>query len=522
MADKTINIVLASKSTGDGFKKTEAGYAKTNKASQDLIVNVKKLGNVFGELGSTAGSALQNILKGSVWGLAADGARFLWDQLVTLCDQTEVLRRQMERADRAADKFAKNATDEMKHLAESHSATIKAIDDELSRRQRSIDLLAKERDAVLELEKQKRLAAGQSADVVNAEISRLATTQSLDDRDVQLVGTVDANKRKLEDIEKQIRQREELAAKLHGNEADLRRAARREKVVQAEWMRMQAEDAHSLNPVDRVAAYLNKDEVDVRVDRVNRAFARADKAKGLADQNDEALKALREQRRAARRAIKEAGQEREILATKREAAEVQFAREDKERREAAAAKEADNARKVAEERQKAEIAAAQAAAKERERLDREAHQKRMADLRAEIDAQNKAKSAQSAIAAAAQSEFERAFAMYRDPSRAAQEIGEERDRAEDLERLHKDARRYGGKWRVDELSALMSAGDAQGVQSRLEEWRKSGRFDASTEAMVRASAAEQTRTTAEDELRKISANTAGLAEKLDELLAMKE
>ena len=184
--------------------------------------------------------------------------------------------------------------------------------------------------------------------------------------------------------------------------------------------------------------------------------------------------------------------------------------------------EADAAKKTAEERQKAEIAAAQAAAKERERLDREAHQKRMADLRAEIDVQNKAKSAQSAIAAAAQSEFERAFAMYRDPERAAQEIGEEKARSADLDRLHKDARRYGGQWRIDELSALMSAGDTQGVQSRLQEWRKNGRFDASTEALVRASAAEKTRTTAEDELRKISANTADLAAKLEELLAMKE
>ena len=40
--------------------------------------------------------------------------------------------------------------------------------------------------------------------------------------------------------------------------------------------------------------------------------------------------------------------------------------------------------------------------------------------------------------------------------------------------------------------------------------------------MVRASAAERAKTTAEDELRKIEANTAGLAEKLESLLAMKE
>ena len=168
-----------------------------------------------------------------------------------------------------------------------------------------------------------------------------------------------------------------------------------------------------------------------------------------------------------------------------------------------------------------EIAAAKAAAQERDRLDRELHAKRMADLRAEIAAQKDAASQRQAVAAAAQSEFERAFAMYRDPARAAAEIEEERDRAADLKQLHKDASRYGGKWRIDELSALMSAGDAAGVQSRLEDWRKSRSFSPEVEAMVRASAAEQTQTTVTDELRKIEKNTGNLATKLEELISMK-
>ena len=164
-----------------------------------------------------------------------------------------------------------------------------------------------------------------------------------------------------------------------------------------------------------------------------------------------------------------------------------------------------------------EVKAAQDAAKERDRLDRELHAKRMADLRAEIEEQKKAASPLSAVAASAQTEFERAFAMYRDPSRAAAEIGEEKDRSADLERLHRDANRYGGKWRIDELSQLMAAGDSQGVDSRLAEWRKSRSFSPEVEAMVRASAAEQTKTTAEDELRKLNEKTGELAQKLEQL-----
>ena len=111
--------------------------------------------------------------------------------------------------------------------------------------------------------------------------------------------------------------------------------------------------------------------------------------------------------------------------------------------------------------------------------------------------------------------------MYRDPEQAAAQIAEERDYAADYKQLQRDASRYGGKWRIDELSRLMAAGDTAGQAATLEEWRKSSRFTPEVEAMVRAAAADKTRTTAEDELRQINANTKGLSQKLDELLKMK-
>ena len=170
-----------------------------------------------------------------------------------------------------------------------------------------------------------------------------------------------------------------------------------------------------------------------------------------------------------------------------------------------------NLEKLDDERKKAALKA-----------EEELHRQRVANLKEEIrikeDAERKAEAAQRS----AQNEFDRAFAMYRDPAAAAAQIAEERDYAADYKQLHKDASRYGGKWRIEELSRLMAAGDTQGQAAKLEEWRKSSRFTPEIEAMVRASAAERAKTTAEDELRKIEANTAGLAEKLESLLAMKE
>ena len=195
--------------------------------------------------------------------------------------------------------------------------------------------------------------------------------------------------------------------------------------------------------------------------------------------------------------------------------------EEKRVREALEEGDRKRAEKAALAMAEAEKKAAQAAAKERERLEKELHAQRMADLRAEIAAQKDAASGLKARAAAAQSEFDKAFALFRSPEAAANQRAEEESYRADLNRLHKSARRYGGQWRIDELSALMAAGDTQGVSDTLAGWRRSRSFTPEVEAMVRASAAERTKTTTEDELRKIENNTAQLATKLDELLQVK-
>ena len=173
--------------------------------------------------------------------------------------------------------------------------------------------------------------------------------------------------------------------------------------------------------------------------------------------------------------------------------------------------------KAVEERRKADEQAAEAARKLEEQL----HAQRLANIKSEIAAKESAANGIQSVAQQAQTEFDRAFAMYRSPEQAAAQIADERDYAADYKQLQRDASRYGGKWRIDELSRLMAAGDTAGQAATLEEWRKSSRFTPEVEAMVRAAAADKTRTTAEDELRQINANTKGLSQKLDELLKMK-
>lgn len=493
MADKKINIILDSRATGDGFERTNKGLGyskkaaeKATKASTDLTVSVKRLGNVFGDAGSSIGGFVSNLLKGGVWGMATEMIRGFISYFVEAAEEAKRKAEEaMKKVVEQIDSVTSHINSYKSAVAESAEAARNAADAAAAKRRAEIDLTERLTKAEIELTRQRRIAAGENADTVNGESDAALREQAAKTARARADAEVAAAERRLSNAQE-----------------ELEDAQKESMTLWDAYRQMKESHAYMVDDEQRAAHGRQMRAQFAQYESANRREMAANKR--LDKETD---------------AVAAAMKKRSVLEKELEAQELKAANEK-------AAKEADAAKKTAEERQKAEIAAAQAAAqaaaKERERLDREAHQKRMADLRAEIDVQNKAKASQSAIAAAAQSEFERAFAMYRDPERAAQEIGEEKARSADLDRLHKDARRYGGQWRIDELSALMSAGDTQGVQSRLQEWRKNGRFDASTEALVRASAAEKTRTTAEDELRKISANTAGLAAKLDELIAMKE
>ena len=211
----------------------------------------------------------------------------------------------------------------------------------------------------------------------------------------------------------------------------------------------------------------------------------------------------------------------ETRKVKEETAAVEAEEKRKEEAKKAAEKIAEEQNKKTEEQKRDELKQIEEIKRERIKAEQELHKLKVDNLKDEIDKQKSAADSQKSVASAAQTEFDRAFAMYRDLEHAAAQIAEERDYAADYKQLQKDASRYGGKWRIDELSRLMAAGDTQGQAATLEEWRKSSRFTPEVEAMVRAAAADKTRTTAEDELRQINANTKGLSQKLDELLKMK-
>ena len=461
-----------------GFNADLAGAAKAKQSLKGLGEAAGKLGSVFGGANALLGDFFRNLTKGSVWMMGASAIGFAYKKTVELMKAADEAARESERTMADALGACAKGLDAYKvAVDEAAKASREAADAGLKARQTELDLTDRLTKATVELARQRRIANGEDAAKVNEETDAAVRGQSAQTARAKADAEVEAARRRIE-----IAENEAEEARLE--ERRIRDA--RATMTENDWV------------------YYGSPELEKKHRKLLRsADKKAEEARQVGNRADERAAAERKN-------LEDAIARRNALEQELEAADLKAANE-----------RAAQDRAEAEARRAAEVKAAQDAARERDRLDRELHQKRMADLREEIAEQQKAASPLRAAAAAAQGEFERAFGMYRDPTRAAAEIAEEKSRAEDLDRLHRDASRYGGKWRIDELSRLMATGDAQGQADALASWRKSSRFTPEVEAMVRASAAEQTKTTAEDELRKIEANTAGLAKKLDNLISMK-
>ena len=458
-----------------------AADAKAARAAKKLGDNASEASGKVGGLAGAVGQLTEGtgfLGKGGLWEMGAAGVRMLFGIIKkSITDQIDAAKEAEKKSIESINALTDSLSKYKSSVAEVGNAVRAAADKALSARQKEIDLTERLAKANAELARQKRIAAGEDAATVNADIDSQISANGAKSARERADAEIEAAQNRLNAT---IREHEDAVA-----EVNRLRDAR--SALGESWDRA-SQDPEALKASRKFRRELTKKIEDARATEF-----------GAYDRIKEDQKALDDAKR------------------RREAIDAEIAASELKAVNDRAAAEKEAAQKAAEARAAAEQKAAIAAARERDRLDRELHQKRMADLRAEIEEQKKAASPFSAVAASAATEFERAFAMYRDPSRAAAEIGEEKDRAEDLERLHRDASRYGGKWRIDELSQLMAAGDSQGVDSRLAEWRKSRSFSPEVEAMVRASAAEQTKTTAEDELRKLNEKTGELTQKLETL-----
>lgn len=480
-------------------------------------------------IGGAFSGVFEMIMQGGVWGAAmmavTTAFKWAWGQI------SEAAEREAKRTERAWKDGLASIREGAAEIDKAFASSISAADKSISRFDAMTNSVKELTKAEIELAKQRAIANGMSRE----DASRAAA-------DLSAQVDEEAEENRLRHLIETERKRVDAAEAAEAATVELKlEATKKKEAAEAEYQRKRDEYVrknaatmgYRMNGMGAsVTSYvLSEKEVAENRARAAMDFEESDEGVALRGKVKEAvdqLKSIATDEKAlaaaddARNKIALAENALAALDAKRASREQASRNDERDAAEKAAKERADAEAMASETARAAEVRAAQDAARERERLDRELHRKRMDDLRAEIAEQSKAAAPLRAAASAAQGAFDRAFAMYRDPSRAAAEIGEEKAYARDLDRLHADARRYGGSWRIAELSRLMASGDTEGQTAALAEWRKSRGFTPEVEAMVRASAAERAKTTAEDELRKIEANTAGLAEKLESLLAMKE
>lgn len=522
MSSKSINIFLKSIADATGFTKIREHAKGLTKNMGEVGGSIKKVSEAFGTLGGVFGGAIQNMLKGGIWGMMGEAIKGV---IMLYHRWRDAAKKAAEEERKARDEQIKAITEYQSLTEKCYSTSVSAADLRLKKIKDEIDAVNELRKAELELERERLRAAGDKAgaEAITGRIADLDADAAAE----RIAAEMEAAERRIEAAR---RMSEDMGPVVSAAKAAYERAVDEEKRAIA---RVQEHAENSA--VGHLTLGANGGFTRAPASAAQRSkagieavakFRKSDEGKALAESRKGAAEALKSAEDAARRAAAEALDTAERnLANLGMKADALLVREEARAAKAvndSAEQSAKAAEKAAESIRTAEVKAAQDAARERDRLDRELHARRMDDLRAEIAEQTKGAASLRARAAAAQGEFDRAFAMYRDPTKAEAAIAEERDYRSDLKRLHKDASRYGGKWRIDELSRLMAAGDSQGVAETLDGWRRLKGFTPQVEAMVRASAAERTKTTAEEELRKIEANTAGLAEKLDALLVMKE
>lgn len=518
MSSKSINIFLKSIADATGFTKIREHAKGLTKNMGEVGGSIKKVSEAFGTLGGVFGGAIQNMLKGGIWGMMGEAIKGV---IMLYQRWRDAAKKAAEEERKARDEQIKAITEYQSLIEKCYSTSVSAADLRLKKIKDEIDAVNELRKAELELERERLRAAGDKAgaEAITGRIADLDADAAAE----RIAAEMEAAERRIEAAR---RMSEDMGPVVSAARAAYERAVDEEKraIARAQEHAENSAVGHltlGANGGFTRAPATAEQRSKAGIEAVAK-FRKSDEGKALAESRKGAAEALKSAEEAARRTAAEALDTAERnLANLGMKADALLAREEAKAMKAVN-DSAEQSAKAAESIRAAEVKAAQDAARERDRLDRELHARRMDDLRAEIAEQTKGAASLRARAAAAQGEFDRAFAMYRDPTKAEAAIAEERDYRSDLKRLHKDASRYGGKWRIDELSRLMAAGDSQGVAETLDGWRRNRNFTPQVEAMVRASAAERTKTTAEEELRKIEANTAGLAEKLDALLVMKE
>ena len=506
-------------------KQIEEAWRKAmTKPTEEAAKGFGKMGDIAQSVSKGIGGAFGKIatmfLQGGIWGamaaVATKAFSLIWDYFE-------------KQAERAAKRAERRFSDALSAIKESASATEKAFDSATAAIDRSISRFDAMTNSVkeltkaeIELAKQHAIANGMDKTSANAAAADLSAQVDFEAEEQRLQNLIALEKKRIDAAKeaeaKTAEETKKATAEKSAAEAEYQKK-RDEYIERHAKKERQGELVATSGPavwvpgVTAEEARKSREDAALDFDESEEGKKAADKVKRAKEllagikTDEKALAAADE----ARAKIENAQIALDTLATKRESRELSIQNEIAEKIEEEDKESAETARKAAEARAEADKKAAEKAAAERARLDAQEaarrereRQKELADkirdhqklLAAERAEESKTRSAVSA----AESKLQQAWGWYRDKDSMAAQLQEEKADAAARKQYEKDFER---------------------LRSKRRDWRTAENLSVDDEAVRRVALAREEKAAAEKHLAEIEANTAALADKLDELLQAK-
>lgn len=378
-----VKLVFQAIATGSGFGKLLGEVKGLNEKMPGLSKAAQIVGASFGTAGAAAGRMVTMLLQGGVWGVAAEGAKLLIDQLGLFKDKTAETKEKLDKLEESTRKFYET-------INANSQKSLEKIDKETKRRNEQLDITNRMIKAELQLQKARALASG-------------------DTRQVESVDRQIANADRTAEMDKAVVTERGAGSRVKDAEAGLAAAQKAERAANAELAKAEAALASASKPVNQImqssaGAFVYTQTRDTTVERaaVDAARKRVEMAERATDEARRSVEAEREKWNQAKKGV-------EALKAEQAAADAEAAaRKWAEAREKASAdaKALKDARAAADEeirKHDEEIAK-----KERERRNRELqddvnrrNERRKMDLQKDIEANRKrAASLEQALGAA--------------------------------------------------------------------------------------------------------------------------
>ena len=476
------------------------------------------IGGVFGKLGQT----ISAIFTGGPWLIVASAIVTVFTYLR---DQHRKMAEEIEKRNRRIfDSLMEGSRAAVSAAREYYAFVKSSIDTSLAMRDKEADAVKNLAKAEVELARQKAIAAGMDKDAANAAANdRLA--------DIDFNAAEEKLKRELDANERRVKAAEDAERKIS---AAMETAERGRLALDEEYARKRAEYVKSNSKAagehivagsggitgTAVMTYsVSEKEAEASREAAAKEFVETDEAREIdrrrkelegqiAAQRKEAQSARTDTEKA-RSAIETVRTQMAAVETRREARGFEVRNEIAEKvksDEEAAKKEAEarakEAERLARDEERETMRRIEAEKREREGIEREIAQRRLADLRDELALRRQEESEAQSRQSAAQGSLSQAWRWYRDKSQMQAQIDEHKAQAAAEIQWQKDFDRL-KTWRSD--------------------WRTAefGSLSAADEAVRQVAFAKEEKAAADRAVLETAENTRGLAEKIDELLAIK-